>query len=407
MLDQAVILAGGRGTRLGNLTSQTPKPLLPVGGRPFLEYVVWNLKRFGIGRFLFSVGYHSEQIIEHFGDGTRFGILIDYAIEEAPLNTGGALLFAANKLDDAFLVTNGDTLFDLNYLDVALLVQRNSTLVGMALRQVADTRQYGEVRLDGELIREFSEKAGGGPGLVNGGMYLMQRQVLKKIPPGSSSLERDLFPGLAANRQLAGKAYDGFFIDIGLPESLDQGHTIVPQWKKKSAVLLDRDGVLNIDHSYVHDEEGFVWVAGAPEAVKWLNDQGHVVIVVTNQAGIARGFYSEYDFLLFTKWINEQLRIRGAHIDATYYCPHHPSEGIGVYKKICDCRKPASGLIKRVIAEWNIDVQRSLLVGDKEIDLMAAGDSGLSAVLFKGGNLLDFIQSSMLEVATNNGQGKY
>src|SRR2546428_7315254 len=130
MIDQAVILAGGLGSRLGELTQQMPKPLLPVGGRPFLEYVIWNLSRFDINRFLFSVGYRADQIIEHFGDGSRFSISIDYVVEQQPLNTGGALLFAGDKLHETFLVANGDTLFDLNYLDLTLLLRRNSILAG-------------------------------------------------------------------------------------------------------------------------------------------------------------------------------------------------------------------------------------------------------------------------------------
>ena len=395
MLDQAVILAGGLGTRLGQLTQQTPKPLLLVGGRPFLEYVVWNLRRFGINRFLFSVGYRAKKIIEHFGDGSRFGISIDYAVEPEPCNTGGALLFAADKLDEAFLVANGDTLFDVNYLDLALLLRRNSTLAGLALRHLQDTRQYGEVSVDDQLIRQFSEKAGCGPGLVNGGAYVMRRQALDHISPGNSSLERDLFPLLASDLRLAGKAYDGFFIDIGAPESLQQGQTLVPRWQKKPAAFLDRDGVLNVDRDYVHDQEGFAWVEGAPEAVKWLNDRGYLVIVITNQAGIARGHYSENEFLSFTRWINEQLQASGAHLDATYYCPHHPVEGRGVYKKTCDCRKPAPGLIMRAAAEWDIDIQHSMLIGDQESDLLAAHDAGLSAHLFKGGNLLHFLQDTL------------
>ncbi len=402
MIDQAVILAGGLGSRLGELTQQMPKPLLPVAGRPFLEYVVWNLSRFGINRFLFSVGYRADQIIEHFGDGSRFGISTDYVVEQQPLNTGGALLFAGDKLQKTFLVANGDTLFDLNYLDLALLLRQNSTLGGLALRHLPETRQYGEVRVADQLITEFSEKTGHGPGLVNGGVYVMQRQILDQIPRQNASLERDLFPLLVAKQELAGKPYHGFFIDIGVPESLLQAHSVLPPWKRRAAVFLDRDGVLNVDRGYVHNREEFAWLEGAPAAVKWLNDHGYLVIVVTNQAGIARGYYSEKEFLSFTGWINKQLQMDGAHLDATYYCPHHPFEGRGVYKRTCECRKPASGLIRRALAEWDIDLQRSLMIGNNESDLLAAQDVGLLASLFEGGDLLSFVKSSVTSLDATN-----
>lgn len=396
MLRQAVILAGGFGTRLGELTARTPKPLLPVGGRPFLEYVVWNLRRHGIGKILFSVGYLAEQIVGHFGDGSNYGVSIDYVIEREPAGTGGALLLAAQKLDEVFLVINGDTLFDLNYLDLALSLERNLALAAVALRFVPDAGRYGEVYLDGELIKGFSEKSKYGPGLVNGGVYVMRRDALVRLPRIPCSLECDLFPALAVEGELAGKSYNGFFIDIGLPESLREANLLVPRQQLKPAVFLDRDGVLNKDYGYVHTPEGFTWVEGAVEAVKWLNDNGYLVIVVTNQAGIARGYYTEEEFLAFTNWVNEQLRKAGAHIDATYYCPHHPTEGCGRYKKSCDCRKPAPGLINRALAEWDIDKRQSIMIGDKETDLLAAMAAGIRGTLFTGGNFFDFLLSTVV-----------
>jgi len=393
MLKQALILAGGFGTRLGELTRQTPKPLLPVGGKPFLEYIVWNLKRYGITRLLFSVGYLAERIMEHFSDGSRYGVSIDYVVEREPAGTGGALLLALPKLDEIFLVVNGDTLFDLNYLDLALLMETDMPAAAMALRYVEDAGRYGEVRLVGETVAGFNEKAGRGCGLVNGGVYVIRREAVKKLYAVPCSLERDFFPLFAAGGQLKGRAYDGFFIDIGLKESLSDAGILVPRWQRKPAVFLDRDGVLNIDYGYVHRPEDFTWIDGAPEAVKWLNDQGYLVIVVTNQAGIARGYYTEEEFLHFTAWMNEELRRRGAHVDAVYYCPHHPTEGRGPYRLECGCRKPAPGLISRALAEWPVNPEVSIMIGDQEKDLLAASASGIRSVLYKGGNLLEFVRS--------------
>lgn len=397
MLSSAVILAGGRGTRLGDATRETPKPLLPVAGRPFLEYLIENLRRFGIHRIVLSVGYLGDAIATHFGDGSRYGVSIETFTEREPLGTGGALRLAAGDLQGPFLAVNGDTLFDLNYLDLARLVEGGSALAALALRQVPAAAPFGNVQLDGFTVTGFREKSESGPGIVNGGVYAMRREALERLPAGGLSLERDLFPALASDRRLAGKVYGGFFLDIGSPESLEAAHDSVPRWWRRPAVFLDRDGVINVDRGYVHDPERFVWTEGAPEAIKWLNDWGYLVIVVTNQSGIARGYYSEANFLAFTGWINEQLRERGAHIDATYHCPHHPTEGSDPYRTLCECRKPAPGLIRRAISDWNVDVAGSLLVGDTEQDRQAAATAKIPFLLFTGGNLLEGIRGCVPE----------
>lgn len=162
----------------------------------------------------------------------------------------------------------------------------------------------------------------------------------------------------------------------------------------RTAAFLDRDGVINVDHGYVHRPEQFEWVAGAPAAIKWLNEHGFLVIVVTNQAGIARGYYSEQQFLKFMEWINARLKEYGAHLDATYYCPHHPHEGVDPYVRICECRKPAPQLLRKAISDWNVDVKRSVMIGDKESDILAACNAGLTGELFPGGNLLDFVNKT-------------
>jgi len=156
-----------------------------------------------------------------------------------------------------------------------------------------------------------------------------------------------------------------------------------------------------VEGNHVFRPTEFEWIAGAPAAVKWLNDHGYLAIVVTNQAGIGRGLYTEAEFLEFTRWINEQLGQVGAHIDATYYCPHHPSEAVGPYRVACECRKPAAGLLRRALADWGVDVKRSLMIGDSTSDLLAAEAVGIKAVLFPGGNLLAFV----MQVVPSTNQG--
>ncbi len=395
MINQAVILAGGRGTRLGKLCDSTPKPLLEVAGVPFLEHLVWNLRRYGIREILFSVGYLAQHVQAHFGDGTRFGIKCSYAIEYTPAGTGGALLLARDQLSDTFLVLNGDTLFDINFLDLGLVHSKNNALATLALRRVEDAGRYGRITLEGNTVTAFKEKDTTGAGLINGGIYLLEKIALDLLPGSPASLEQDLFPMLAQKGLAAGKQYTGFFIDIGLPETLQNSNTLIPKWKRKQAVFFDRDGVLNVDHGYVHQPKDFEWIAGAREAVKLVNDKGYYAFIVTNQAGIGRGYYTEDNFLAFSHWINEELRKTGAHIDATYYCPHHPEAGIGEYKRRCTCRKPGSGMLAQACKEWDVDLQRSVMIGDKEKDMQAAEGASLQGVLFKRNNLFTFIKDTL------------
>lgn len=143
------------------------------------------------------------------------------------------------------------------------------------------------------------------------------------------------------------------------------------------AVFLDRDGTINIEKNYLYRIEDFEFIDGVPEAIKLLNDAGYLVIVVTNQAGIGRGYYTEEDMNILHRYIDKQLKKYGAHIDAYYYCPHHPEYGIGEYKKECDCRKPRSGMLEKAIKDFNIDINNSYIIGDKIWDMQAGRNIGI------------------------------
>lgn len=395
MIKQAIILAGGFGTRMGAACQDTPKPLLKVAGTPFLEYLVWNLKRHGIKNILFSVGYLADKIQSHFSSGEKFGIKCDYVVEHEPAGTAGALLMARDKLQDSFIMLNGDTLFDINYLDLAAEHLKHSCPATIALRRINNVSRYGCIVLENSRVVSFQEKVNDSTGIINGGIYILEKKLIHNISTIPSSIEKDLFPYLVSNNQLAGKVYDGFFLDIGTPESIKEADVLLPEWKTKPAVFLDRDGVLNLDTNYVHRPEDFVWIDGAREAIKFLNDKGHYVFVITNQAGIARGYYSIDHFNEFCEWIDKELMHYAAHIDATYYCPHHPSEGKGHYNQSCTCRKPEPGMILKAIDEWSVDISNSFFIGDKESDMQASQRAGIKSFLFKGGNLLDFIKDRL------------
>jgi D-glycero-D-manno-heptose 1,7-bisphosphate phosphatase len=148
------------------------------------------------------------------------------------------------------------------------------------------------------------------------------------------------------------------------------------------AAFLDRDGVLNVDHGYVYRPEQLEWIEGAPEAVRLLNEAGYTVIVITNQSGVARGFYDEAAVHRFHAHMQAELERHGAHIDAFYYCPHHPEGTVAEYALRCDCRKPGTGLLERAVREWPIDLTHSFLIGDKPDDLKAAAAFNIEGLLF-------------------------
>jgi D,D-heptose 1,7-bisphosphate phosphatase len=389
MTTQVVLLAGGRGTRLGALSESLPKPLAAVAGKPFIQYLVEDYRRFGFGDFLILAGHLGRQIEDFFGRRPVAGAEVRVLIEPEPCGTGGALREARDWLAESFLLANADTLFAINYLDLVRPPEVEGWLGKLALRRSAAVDRYGEVETAGGRIIAFRERGrGAAGGLINGGIYLLKREILRCIGDGMVSLERDVFPALAG--VLYGQTFAAPFIDIGVPEALAAAQTVVPQIVARPAAFLDRDGVLNIDSGYVHQPEQFRWVEGAESAVKALNDRGYLVVVVTNQAGVARGYYAEADVHRLHRWINDALRPQGAHIDAFYHCPHHP-EGTAAYAGTCDCRKPAPGMLLRAMREWPIRRDGSFLIGDKESDLEAARRAGVPGHLFPGGDLLAFL----------------
>lgn len=160
----------------------------------------------------------------------------------------------------------------------------------------------------------------------------------------------------------------------------------------RPAVFFDRDGVLNEDRDFVHKIEDLYWIAGAIDAVQLCNSLGYYVFVVTNQSGVARGYYTEEAIHRFHAHMQACLRQHGAHIDAFAYCPHHPQGSVAPYAKLCTCRKPQPGMITGLLGSWPVDAAHSLLVGDKPRDVESAHAAGIAAALFSGGNLYNFLR---------------
>ena len=398
MIRQAVVLVGGLGTRLGALTAQTPKPLLEVAGRPFLDRLLDELARHQIADILLLAGFGAEQVQARLAG--RPGVRV--RVEPRPLGTGGALRLARDALDDAFFLLNGDSLFDINLWDLALVAQGEPTL---ALRHVEDAGRYGAAALDRRRITAFAERApqgasphGGPPhtaaGLINGGVGVLTRAVVDHIAPDRPvSLEGEVYPELARRGALRGRIYDRPFLDIGVPGDFARAQTWAPQVLTRGAVVFDRDGVLNEEVGYAHRPDQIVWVAQAAEAVKAVNDAGLYALVATNQAGVAHGLYGAADVEALHAWMNAALMAQGAHIDAFAYSPYHPGGVVEAYRREDPaCRKPNPGMLTDLFARFAVDRSRTAMIGDRASDLAAAKAAGVEGLLFEGGDLMDLVQ---------------
>jgi NDP-sugar pyrophosphorylase family protein len=217
----AVLLVGGKGTRLQAVVSSKPKPLALVGNIPFLALLVMQLRSQGVHRMIMSTGHLADQIEETFGDGGRWNSDIRYSRESQPLGTAGAVKAAEGYLEESadFLVVNGDSFMEIDIPEFLRFHRQHRGVASMAVRKVPDAARYGTVHMDAsKRIIGFSEKTGNtSPGMINAGVYLFQGSVLKFIPEGPSSLEKDLFPNLLTQGMYA-LEQDGMFIDIGTPE---------------------------------------------------------------------------------------------------------------------------------------------------------------------------------------------
>ena len=377
---QIVILAGGLGTRLRKVVRDVPKPMAPVNGKPFLEYIIKLIKENGYKDILMLVGYKSEKIKEYFKDGSEFGVSIKYSVEKEHLGTGGAIFNAWNHLEEEFILINGDTFFDIEYDLLVDFVRETKANGVVVLRYSRDLKRYGLVEIDDNYnVEKFVEKTAVSEdkvdGFINGGIYYFRKKIFEPYYNGWNknrfvSLEKGILPKIVISKKLKGLPMCGKFIDIGIPEDYERAQKEIPGWlalERKPAVFLDRDGVIIEDTGYPVGTK-LKFIEKAFDIVKKANKEGKYVIVVTNQAGVAKGKFTEEDVILTNNYIKDVYRKRGLKIDAFYYCPYHP-EGIKErFKKFSLARKPQPGMILIACEDFRIRLKDSIIIGDKPSD---------------------------------------
>ena len=380
MIREAIVLAGGLGTRLRSALPDTPKCLAPVAERPFLFHVINYWRTQGVEKFIFSLGYKHEQIQEYLSN--YFPTLSrNEVIEEEPLGTGGALIRTLKSCEQPHvLVLNGDTLFKGDLHRAARLHQEQSATCTLLLKSLEHVDRYGVVRTDAKgQVMAFLEKQPTAAGQINAGVILVDRhKLLEEELPKKFSFEKDYLEKMVGERKFMGLPQDGYFRDIGIPEDFqlaDRELRPLPlrsdRIDRKWTLFLDRDGVINHEKNedYIRHPSEFIFYKEVPEALARLSERVGRLIVVTNQRGVGKGLMTEKALRDIHQRMLEQIEAAGGRIDRIYYCTsldnHHPD------------RKPNPGMAYRARQEFpDIDPDRTLMVGNKHSDMLFGKNAG-------------------------------
>jgi D,D-heptose 1,7-bisphosphate phosphatase len=367
-----VILAGGLGKRISFITKKTPKPLIKFGKLSFLNHIINFYAKYNFNKIYILAGYKGELIKKKF-DGKKINLTpIECIVEKKLKGTAGTLLQLKKYKIKNFILVNGDSFFDIdlkkfikntkNYLIKMALVPNKIYKSNNLLSRI-------DVQNKKVIFRNNSK-------YMNGGIYLVNKKFIKLIK-NKKSLEEDYLKDLINKKKVQGMKFNNFFIDIGTKKNLHKSNIILPKLFFKKAVFLDRDGVINYDYGYVHDNKNFILKKGVIKGLQYLTKKKINIFLITNQAGIAKNYYTEKQFLSFQKSINENFYNKNILINDIQYCPHHPIGKIKKYKIKCTCRKPNNKMILNIFKTHEINLKNSFMIGDKKIDQVCAKKSGL------------------------------
>jgi len=390
-----VILAGGRGTRLRFLTDSCPKPMIAFHGRPFLEYLIEMLREQGFERVLLLLGYLPDVITDYFGNGREFGVDIDYAITDAENDTGRRLKLAAGRIESRFLLMYCDNYWPMRIDPMMHAYSDRGAQAQVVVYRNRDGYTRDNIRVDAAGFVEIYDKRRSAPGLtgVDIGFLIAERAILDLLPENENvSFEATVYPQLVEGRQFSAFETDHRYYSVSTPERLPETDRFLA---RHPSILLDRDGVLNCKAptgEYVRSWDEWSWLPGARDALRNLNEAGYQVIVITNQAGVARGAMTEDALEAIHTRMKEEAEKAGGRIDTVYYCPH-------------DCRKPAPGMLLQAQREFRLDLSRVAFIGDDTRDGEAAARAGCPFYRVDGEtSLLDIVQRLENVVSPIGGQ---
>jgi len=393
-----VIIAGGQGTRIASVNSDIPKAMIPIKGKPILEYQVELAKRYGYHDFLFIIGHLGEQISTYFGNGQKWGISIEYYQEEKPLGTAGALGYLKEKLKEDFFVFYGDTVMDFD-MDAMLAYHKGRKADATLFLHPNDHPYDSDIvglDKDGRIVKFYNKPHKDNfvsKNVVNAALFIFSPRILDEIEIGiKSHIEKNVLPKcLEKELHLYGYISAEYIKDMGTPDRYyavcdDVISGKVARLNKqhiRPAIFLDRDGTITKEVNLLNKAEDLELIDGVAEAIKLINGSDYLAIIVTNQPVIARNLCSIDELEHIHATLETMLGKEHAYVNAIYYCPHHPDKGYPEerpeYKIKCECRKPAPGMLLKAAREWHIDMGHSFIIGDSERDIEAGKNAGCKA----------------------------
>jgi histidinol-phosphate phosphatase family protein len=368
---QAVILAGGRGTRMQPITNDRPKPMVPILGRPFLEYQIEQLRDQGFERVLLLLGYLPDVVKAHFGDGHEWGVRIEYSVTDPDQLTSSRIAAAREMLDPCFLLLYCDNYWPMQFDRLWERFREAGKPALITVYTNRDGYSRGSASLDDEGNVRVFDRLRQAPGLrdVEISYAIVTDIALSLLPEEDTLFEEAVYTPLARQGRLAAFASDHRYYSVGSLNRLPATEAFL---RREPAIILDRDGVLNRrppQASYVRSWREWEWLPGALEALRLLSDAGYRVFIASNQPGIGRGMMSEADLAAIHARMRQEVAEAGGTIDGIYYCPHDWNEG-------CGCRKPRPGLLYQAQRAFHLDLTRTPFVGDDERDAAAAAAAG-------------------------------
>ncbi len=368
-INQAVILCGGKGTRLGNITKTTPKPLIKFGKKSFIDILIENLSRFNFSEIILLTSYKHQLFKKKYHKKKIHNSEILCLEEKSPLGTGGAIINSYKHLNESFLLINGDTFLNFNYINFIKIFEKSNTDASICLVKTKN-KKFGGVKIKEKTIVSIS-KNNKSEKYVNGGVYIFKKKFFKLFEKNKIySLENDCLPLLIKKKRLSYFQLNNSndFIDIGTPEDLKKAKKIFKNYKRP-AVLLDRDGVVNEDLGYVHHHKNFFWKKNIIKLIKYFNKKNYFIFVISNQSGIGRGYYSFKDLKKLENWIRGELYGENAFIDDFFYAPYFKESRKYSSKYHELLRKPNTGMIKLIENKWSVDKTKYILFGDQKSDI--------------------------------------